>query len=148
MPGIVGKLSREGSDWEGFEPPIPPNEIVEACELIGLPLPAGLVELYHLCNGGQGSLPFNPWLFVLWGIEEVVMCREHEHYREYYNDFVFFGSNGGGEYFGLDPLGRVFMMDPIAGESSIVLLANSFDEFIDHIIGFPPPEGFPEDNAA
>ena len=140
MPRIADTLSRSGSDWKPFEAPLPADEIAEARELIGLPLPGGLVELYHECNGGEGSLPFQPWNFVLWGIKYVVQVREDEHYRKYYEAFVFFGTSGGGEYFGLDPAGRVFIMDPIAGEESNIVVAQSFDEFVQRI-GFLPPEG-------
>jgi hypothetical protein len=143
MPHIRDTLSRSGSDWKVFEPPLPADEITEARELIGRTLPTGLVELYHECNGGEGSLPFQPWNFVLWGIEDVVQVREHEHYRKYYEPFVFFGTSGGGEYFGLDPSGRVFIMDPVAGEQSNIVVADSFDEFVQKI-GFLPPDGLPE----
>jgi hypothetical protein len=143
MPRIADTLSRPGSDWKAFEPPLPADEIAEARELIGKPLPDALIELYHECNAGEGSLPFQPWNFVLWGIEYVVQVREDEHYRKYYSPFVFFGSNGGGEYFGLDPSGRVFFMDPVAGEESNIVVAESFDEFVQHL-GFLPPGGLPD----
>ena len=143
MPRIADTLFRPGSDWKAFEPPLPADEIAEARELIGIPLPDGLIELYHECNGGEGSLPFQPWNFILWGIEYVVQVREDEHYRKYYSPFVFFGSNGGGEYFGLDPSGRVFIMDPVAGEESNIVVAESFEEFVQHL-GFLPPGGLPD----
>ena len=143
MPRIADTLSRPGSNWIAVDPPLPADEIAEASELIGIPLPDELIELYHECNGGEGSLPFQPWNFVLWGIEYVVQVREDEHYRKYYSPFVFFGSNGGGEYFGLDPSGRVFIMDPVAGEESNIVVSESFNEFVQHI-GFLPPGGIPE----
>lgn len=102
MPRIGEILSRDGSDWESFAAPLPPNEIAEARELISLPFHQLLFDLYLECNGGEGSLPFQPWNFVLWGIEEVVELRAQEHYQKHYSHFVFFGGNGGGEYFGLD----------------------------------------------
>lgn len=142
MPRIADTLSRSGSDWKVFEAPLPADEIAEARELIERPLPDGLVELYHECNGGEGSLPFQPWNFALWGIEYVVQVREDAHYRKYYDAFVFFGTSGGGEYFGLDPASRVFIMDPVVGEESNIVVAQSFDEFVQQI-GFLPPEGLP-----
>lgn len=142
MLSIAEALSRPGSDWKVHEAPLPDEEIAEARELIGLPLPDALVELYRLCNVGEGSLPFQPWNFVLWEIEYVVHFREQEYSREYFNQFVFFGSSGGGEYFGLDQKGRVFVMDPIAGEESNIVIAESFDEFVRQI-GFLPPGGVP-----
>jgi hypothetical protein len=147
MPRIADTFSRPGSDWKAFEPPLPADEIAEARELIGRSLPDGLIELYHECNGGEGSLPFQPWNFVLWGIEYVVQVRGDRHYRNYYSPFVFFGSNGGGEYFGLDPSGRVFFMDPVAGEESNIVVAESFDEFVQHL-GFLPPGGLPDTGEA
>jgi hypothetical protein len=143
MPRIIDTLSRPGSDWKAFEPPLPADEIAEACELIGRSLPEALIELYHECNGGQGSLPFQPWNFILWGIDYVVEVREDECFRKYYSPFVFFGTNGGGDYFGLDASGRVFIMDPIAGEESSLVVAQSFDEFVHHV-GFLPPGGLPD----
>ncbi|HWE97274.1 MAG TPA: SMI1/KNR4 family protein [Tepidisphaeraceae bacterium] len=139
---IADTLARLGSDWKAFEPPLPADEIDEACRLIGRALPARLVELYHTCNRGEGSLPFQPWNFVLWGVEEVVEMREDEHYRKYYDHFVFFGSSGGGEYFGLDASSRVFIMDPVAGEESNIVVAESFAQFAEQI-GFEPAGGLP-----
>jgi hypothetical protein len=142
MPRIADTLSRSGSDWRAYDPPLAEDRIADADRRIGTALPAGLLELYRVCNGGEGSLPYQPWIFVLWGIDEVADLREHEHFRKYYDQFVFFGGNGGGEYFGLDPAGRVFFIDPIAGEESIVVVAPSFDEFAMNI-GAEPPGGIP-----
>ena len=100
---------------------------------IGLPLPESLIDLYRLCDGGECSLPFEPWNFVLWDLENVASLREHPHYRKYYNQYLLFGGNGGGEYIGFDAKLGVFMMDPIAGEESIRILSPSFDAFIQSI---------------
>jgi hypothetical protein len=89
--------------------------------------------LYRICGGGEGSLPFQPWRFVLWDLENVVSLREHPYYREYHNQYLLFGTNGGGEYIGFDGKLGVFMIDPIAGEESIVALSSSFDAFIQNI---------------
>jgi hypothetical protein len=130
LPGIAELLCRPGSDWESFAPPLPNGAINDAIKRINWgPLPAGLIDLYRICNAGEGSLPFQPWTFVLWGIDTVADTREVEHYRAHYIEFLFFGSNGGGEYFGLDKLGHVFFMDTVAGEESIVVAAESFMEF-------------------
>jgi hypothetical protein len=139
MPRIADTVARPGSDWKAFEAPLDADAIAEALVLIGRPLPTGLVELYHLCNGGEGSLPVQPLNFVLWNLEFVVQTREDAHYREYFDRFVFFGTNGGGEYFGIDPDGRVFFMDPVAGEDSIAVMATTFDEFA-ALVGTPPME--------
>ena len=138
MSPPIDTLARPGSDWRQFDPPLPPGEIAKAVERIGRTLPPGLLELYHACNGGEGSLPFQPWRFVLFGIDFVAELREDQYYRENYDRFVFFGTDGGGEYFGVDPSGRVFYMDAVAGEESIAVVADSFDEFARQI-GIPPP---------
>src|SRR5688572_23669728 len=140
MPRIADTLFRPGSDWKAFEPPLPADEIAEARELIGIPLPDGLIELYHECNGGEGSLPFQPWNFVLWGIEYVVQVREDEHSRKDSGSFVFFGRNGGGACCGLEPWGCVSSMEPVAGEESKSVVAESFEEVVQHL-GFLPPGG-------
>lgn len=147
MPRITDTLSRPESDWRVYDPPLAEGQIADAARRIAARLPATLLELYRMCNGGEGSLPYQPWNFVLWGIDEAAELREHEHYRKYYGQFVFFGGNGGGEYFGLDPAGHVFFMDPIAGEESITVVASSFDEFARNI-GVPPPGGIPEASEA
>jgi hypothetical protein len=143
MHRIEDILARPGCNWRAFHPPLEPAAIAAAVARIRRSLPDGLLELYRLCNSGQGSLPFEPWVFVLWGIDFVAETREDEHYRKYYDDFVFFGSNGAGEYFGLDPAGRVFYMDAYAGEQSIIECAQSFEQFIVQL-GFRPPGGIPD----
>lgn len=70
-----------------------------------------------------------PWTFILWGLNEVAEIREDEHYREVWDDFVFFGGNGGGEYIALDAKYRVISVDPIAGPESALILADTFEEF-------------------
>src|SRR5262245_31437884 len=139
MSNLAGLLSSEEKDWAACAPPLSEIEIEAAKRRIGRPLPPKLLELYLLCNGGEGSLPKDPYNFVLWGIEEVAETREHEHYREFYDRFVFFGGNGGGEYFGIDEAGRVFFMDPIGGEDSIEVYCTTFDEFIAEV-GISSPE--------
>jgi hypothetical protein len=147
MPRITDTLARAGSDWKAFKAPLDADVIAEALVLIGRPLPTGLIELYHTCNGGEGSLPVQPLNFVLWNLEFVVETREDLHYRKYYDQFVFFGTNGGGEYFGVDPAGRIFFMDPVAGEESIAVVAATFDEFA-ALVGTLPPEEFPPSGEA
>lgn len=131
-----------GSDWKAFEPPLSSDEIADAIRILARPIPAELIELYRGCNGGEGSLPYQPWGFILWGLEDVVQLSEDNHYRKYFSAYLFFGTNGGGEYFGVDHLGRVFIMDPVAGEESIIVVANSFHEFL-ATVGFRPPNGIP-----
>ena len=139
MSSLAGLLSSDEKDWAACAQPLSEIEIEAAKRRIGRPLPPKLLELYLLCNGGEGSLPKDPYNFVLWGIEEVAEIREHEHYREFYDRFVFFGGNGGGEYFGIDEAGRVFFMDPIGGEDSIEVYCTTFDEFIAEV-GISSPE--------
>ena len=42
----------------------------------------------------------------------------------------------------IDPAGRVFIMDPVAGAESNIVVAESFDKFVQEI-GFPPAGGLP-----
>jgi hypothetical protein len=139
MSNLANLLSGGRKDWAAGTPPLSDIEIEAAKRRIGRRLPPTLLELYRLCDGGEGSLPRDPYNFVLWGIQEVAETREHEHYREFYDRYVFFGGNGGGEYFGIDEAGRIFFMDPIAGEDSIEVYCATFDEFIAEV-GLSPPE--------
>jgi hypothetical protein len=133
MPDLADLLAGAGKDWQPDTPPVADAELEAAKARIGRPLPDKLLELYSLCDGGEGSLPKQPYNFVLWGIVSLAETREHEHYRAHYDRYVLFGSSGGGEYFGLDETGRVFFMDPIAGEESIIVYCDTFDEFVTHI---------------
>ena len=136
-------LFQTGSDSEAFEPPLSSDEIADAVRILARHLPSDLIELYHMCNGGQGALPYQPWNFILWGLEDVVQTAEDDHYKKYYGSYLFFGTSGGGEYFGMDQATQVFIMDPIAGEESIIVVAKSFQEFLANV-GFEPPDGFPD----
>jgi SMI1 / KNR4 family (SUKH-1) len=136
MAGVADLLVGEKKDWSAHVTPRPEQEIESATRRIGLSLPPKLLEMYRLCDGGEGSLPKQPYIFVLWGINEVAQLREDEHYREHYDRYVFFGGNGAGEYFGVDEAGRVFFMDAVAGEESITVYCDTFDEFVAQI-GIP-----------
>ena len=117
-------------DWKFSEMPVSQHVLEAARERMNWNLPQGLINLYQLGDRGEGSLRNQPWNFVLWGIQNVADLRNHVHYQSYYPDFLFFGGNGAGEYFGLDRQGQVFFMDPIAGEDSIIVSSKSMDEFI------------------
>jgi hypothetical protein len=147
MPRIADTLTRPGSDWRFDCASLGDSAIQESTGRIGLPLPPALVDLYRACNGGEGSLPFQPWTFVLWGIDEVADLRAHEHSRRYYTDLVFFGGDGGGDYFALNAAGQIILIDPIAGEESTRIVAESFDAFVQHV-GTQPLGGVPQTGEA
>src|SRR5205085_2580698 len=126
------------SDWQIIDPPVSEDALQATVKRIDFPLPAAFIDFYRMCNGGEGSLPMQPWRFLLWSIEEVADLRHHEHYAKHFAQFVFFGSNGVGEYFGIDKDQRVFFMDAVAGQESVVLVANTFDEFMAQLGRRPP----------
>jgi SMI1 / KNR4 family (SUKH-1) len=117
-------------DWQIIDPPVSEDTLQAAVKRIDFPLPAAFIDFYRLCNGGEGSLPMEPWRFLLWRIEDVADLRYHEHYVKHYAQFAFFGSNGATEYFGIDKNQHVFFMDAVAGEESVVFVANTFGEFV------------------
>jgi len=133
MPSLTDLLGSTGKDWRAGAPAVADAEFAAALRRIGRPLPGKLLELYRSHDGGEGPLPSEPYNFCLWGIGEVADRRESEHYRKHYDRYVFFGSNGAGEYFGIDDAGRVFFMDAVAGEGSIKVYSDTFDEFVAHI---------------
>ena len=121
METMRNLLAKEGSDWRVYESALAEPKLQQALQQIKfVSVPPALVDFYRICNSGEGSLPFEPWTFVLWPIEEVVQLHQHPHYREYFTSYLFFGGNGAGEYFGLDQQQRIVMIDPIAGDESAV----------------------------
>jgi hypothetical protein len=140
MPALAEILARGDKDWRADAPPVSEAELAAATGRIDLPLPDKLLKLYRLCDSGEGSLPWQPWYFLLWNVAFVADLRESEHYRKHYHRYLFFGSNGAGEYFGIDGEGRVFFMDAVAGEESITIYCGSFDEFVTHIGVLPIKE--------
>jgi len=116
-------------NWIVLDPPISEEMLQAAVKRIGFPLPFAFLNLYRKCGSGEGSLPFQPWRFVLWRIEEVADLREEAFYKKHYAKFLFFGSNGAGEYFGIDRNQSVFFMDAVAGIDSISTVAQTFEEF-------------------
>src|SRR6478672_7345010 len=133
MPGLGHLLASSGRDWCVGVLPVPEAVFAAAIRRIGRPLPAKLQELYRLYDGGEGPLPMQPYNFTLWGNGDVAHLRESEHYRKHYDRHLFFGSNGAGEYFGVDDAGRIFFMDAVAGEGSITIYCDTFGEFVMHI---------------
>lgn len=67
----------------------------------------------------------------MWNLDFVLTVRSDPHYRENFGNYLFFGSNGAGEYFGLSTCGRVFFIDPIAGEDSAEIYCDGVREFIE-----------------
>jgi hypothetical protein len=133
MTAIGDRLRHPNSDWEFHDTPLGIEAIATAQSRIRIQLPQSLIDLYRHCNSGTGSIPFDPWYFDLWGIDVVADLREHPHYREFYQDYVFFASSGGGCYFALDSSGSIYVIDPIAGADSRIKIADSFDEFIEAV---------------
>jgi len=66
MSQLADLLSSEGKDWATDAPPLSEIEIEGAKRRIGQPLPPKLLELYLLCNGGEGALRKEPYTFILW----------------------------------------------------------------------------------
>ena len=93
-------LTAANKDWVFTVPPLPAQILETMIPKIDWDLPDELIAFYKLGNAGEGSLPKQPWLFVLWGVEEILDTRNNDHYREHFNDYLLFGSNGSGEYFG------------------------------------------------
>src|SRR5262245_35132362 len=57
MSNLADLLSGQGKNWVADRPPLSEIEIEAAKRRIGRQLPPTLLELYRLCDGGQGSLP-------------------------------------------------------------------------------------------
>ncbi len=92
--------------------------------------------LTYLRSGArtEGGLTIEPGWFQLWPEREIEGHNRGYEVAKYAPGYLGFGSNGGGELFAFDLLGRVVMIPfiPMDGEYAVVI-AESWKEFQDTI---------------
>src|SRR6185369_10046441 len=79
--------------------------------------PEELIDLLRFSNGGEGELALPPEWFALNGVREIINCEKDEFLRTSYENYQFFGGNGGLESIGFDlskDTSPVVMIDLIA----------------------------------
>ena len=132
MNPVADLLNREDRLWNG-EKPASKEQITRLLEETGFDWPEALLSLWRYSNGGEGDIALPPMWFVLSNVEDVLQLNTDCNLEGDYDDFQFFGTNGGMETIGLDltkPNRPVFMIDLISGKASIEYIADNAWEFV------------------
>jgi hypothetical protein len=106
------------------------------------PFPAGYLELIQHCDGGDGELALPPQWFVLDSVDHTIDTNRNDLYAFEFPHLFFFGGNGGLEMIAFDTQSDpwpVVMIDPIAGLSSVKVIAADFEAFLAQV-GIPYPD--------
>ncbi|MBD9416997.1 SMI1/KNR4 family protein [Pseudomonas sp. PDM16] len=129
-------LSQPDRTWH-FKPGATADEIEALVTRSPVELPDRLLELLATSNGGEGELAAEPLWFCLDPVREIIESISDSFLAEFFPGYFFFGGNGGMERIALDVRSgvprEVVMIDPIAGPSSAVPIAPSFNEFVQAI---------------
>ena len=100
-------------------------------------LPSEYLRFLVYSNGGEGPLGLPPYYFQIDPADEAALALEDRRHEEFFPGFVIIGSNGGGEYVGLDVRGSspwpvvALDMTNIDLDESVLVIASSFAAFID-----------------
>jgi hypothetical protein len=100
-------------------------------------LPSEYLSFLAHSNGGEGPLALQPYYFQIYSADDVARALEDRRHEEFFPGFVIMGSNGGGEYVGLDVRGSppwpvvALDMTNIDLDESVLVIAPSFAAFID-----------------
>lgn len=138
MPWVSETLNQPNKNWRGLAQAteIQIVKLISACKI---DLPNELLDLLRFSNGGEGLIALPPLIFSLDTVDEIIDSINKPFYQEEFAGFFFFGGNGGLELIALDlrkpkPF-PVVMIDPIAGQESVIEIAVNITEFI-KAIGF------------
>jgi hypothetical protein len=120
------------------EGPASEADIAELLKRAKVELPHEYIELLRLSNGGEGPLALPPLYFSLFPIRVcIALFHENQRSLQQFPSFVFFGSNGGGEYLAFDqrvgPPWAIVTIDPIAGPESAKQIAPNMATFVQAI---------------
>ena len=100
-------------------------------------LPSEYLDMLAHSNGGEGPLPVQPCYFQIDPADEAATALEDRRHEKFFPGFVIVGSNGGGEYVGLDVRGSApwpvvaLDMTNIDLSESVITIASSFATFVD-----------------
>lgn len=135
MNPVETLLAEPGGFWSRADP-ASEAEVAALIEQTRIEWPLPLINLWRFSNGGEGELALPPMWFALWKTSEVRELDTDSKLDDSFNEFQFFGTNGGLESIGLDlrkPPLPVFMIDLIAGVESLEYIAEDAFEFVNAI---------------
>ena len=124
----------DGGDWRGV-PGAPAETISALCRLAPAGLPKAYLDLLRTSDGGEGSLPVDPFNLCLHSAANVAEAiRTGNYERPDLQGFLVFGSNGGGEFIAFDTRRGapwpVVYIDMIAGPERSEPIAADFDALL------------------
>ncbi len=125
-----------GRDW--FKNEGASEEAISRLSAVApLPLPITYLALLRYSNGGEGSLPTDPWNFCLDTAELAAETQRSGKLKEFFPNLFVIGTSGGGEAIALDmsvpapqPVVQFDMTNCNLTES-VHRLAPDFDRFLD-----------------
>ena len=91
----------------------------------GVNLPQQYIDFMKKHNGGEGDIG-ETWL-VLIPLEELDEINKDYETEEYLPGKIIIGSNGGGEFYGIDSNGNYFNVPEMMDEEEITILGNDFN---------------------
>ena len=88
------------------------------------------------CISGEGMIGENSYL-ILWEKEEIEGLNDAYEVKEFLNNSILIGSNGGDNAYGIDVDGKFFEV-PFIGmdDDEKKVLGNSFEEFIEKLFQY------------
>ena len=112
------------SNWKNYEFNKPySGDLVK--EINGVPLPQQYIGFMKEHNGGEGDIG-ETWL-VLFPLGELDEINKEYEVKNYLPGRIIIGSNGGGEFYGIDSNGNYFNVPEMMDEEDITVLGNYFD---------------------
>lgn len=106
----------------------------EINKINNIDLPRQYVEFMKEHNGGEGDID-ETW-FILYPIDKLQEMNDLYEISDVLPGHIIIGTNGGGEFYGIDSDGYYFNVSSMFDEEDIILFSNDIDELPDEINKF------------
>ncbi len=118
------------SNWKDFEfnDPYHGEDIIKINDVV---LPDDYKEFMKKYNGGEGDIG-QTW-FVLYPIDELQEINDAYEVQQFMPGYIIIGSNGGGEFYGIDNEGNYFNVPDIMDVNYIRFLGRDMNLLPDRI---------------
>lgn len=93
----------------------------------GVTIPSDYIAFMKQYNGCEGNIG-NVW--VILDCEEDFIEYNSDVVDDRFSEAILIGSNGGGEYFGINSAGNYFLTPAIGGSEDTVYLGKTLEEFL------------------
>lgn len=108
-----------------------PYEGDDIAEISGVKLPEGYLEFMRAHNGGRGDIGAS--YLVLYPLNMLGDLNDELETGQFLPGRIIIGSNGGGEFYGIDNKGNYFNVPMIMEEKDIALLGDDIELLPDRI---------------